>query len=232
MGDLDFILGLGEEGESRYQRPRLVEVGRTLVGGKAQRRIFVWSTRRIGASFGDGRISIDRQLGLVGKGPVDLTIAGLGALNSACADWKDRRDGWAAFWASSAGYPAGFGGAWYYQAAGKTSRRIKVGSSTIGGKEGREFVGKDERRALAKPLAIARGVEIEAEIWRVGESFGNPKGEKIGVVYRLADAARFEAQRHEAILRKGSRFIGIEPDDEERFVEELLAAVRTRGQPA
>lgn len=44
------------------------------------------------------------------------------------------RDYWTAFWSSSAGYA--FGGAWYYQAAGAESPRVRVGEQTIGHTEG------------------------------------------------------------------------------------------------
>jgi hypothetical protein len=230
MWDLDFILGLGEEeGEGLSRRPELFEIGRTLSKGKAKRRIFIWSTRRIGAAVGEGKVAINRHLGLVGKGPVTLTLPELSALDKACEDWKIRRHGWAAYWASCAGYPGGYGGAWYYQAPGKRSKQVQVGSSTVGsGKKGRDFVGKDERRTLARPLHVSHRVTIEEEIWRVGECCGDPKGEKTGLVYRLGGGARLEAERHGAILRKGARHTGIEPNDEEAFVRELLAAVRPR----
>jgi hypothetical protein len=224
MSDLDFILGLGQEYADEGGPGRLLEVGRELSKGRAVRRLFLWSTGRIGASFAAGRVTLAREYGDVGDGSLALTLAEFRALDRACRDWERRRDSWAAFWESCAGYPIGYGAGRYFQRPGPRAREERIGRwCRDEGNTGYTFKGKDVRRPPAAPLP--RGVGIDAEIWRLGEKFGKPKGERVGVVYRLGPGCRLEARRPEAMLFQGRRRIGLEPHDEERFVQELLAAV-------
>lgn len=65
---------------------------------------------------------------------------------------------------------------------------------------------------------------IIAEIWREGEKYGDPAGEKVGLVYSLGPRVRFEAQRHGGKLVSHRKWIGIEPSDV-KFLSELLAVV-------
>lgn len=223
MWDLVFILGLGDGLAGR--EPRLVEVGREMAGGRPKRRLFVWSTRRIGAAVEGGRVSIRRNLGAVGDGPLVLSKAQLHALDAACTDWAERRDRWAAYWASCAGYPAGYGGAWYYQAPGGDTKREQIGSSSMGGRRGKEFTGRDVTRPLGVAVLTPTGASIVGEIRREGESAGPGRIEIVGAVYALGGNARLDARRHDADLVVDGRTIGLEPGRDEAFVCELIEAV-------
>lgn len=217
--DLHFVLELGRSSDSR--EPYLVEIGARLKSGIPEKRIFVWSSGTIGASIGGDEVRISRELGLIGHGHIVLTVSQLRALHSACKDWRRLRDEWAAFWSSSAGYV--FGGAWYYQAAGIESTRVCVGEETIGRPRDEPFSGKDVFHKRELSLLAPRPAVI-AEIWREGEKYGDPAGEKVGLVYSLGSRVRFEAQRHGGKLVSHRKWIGIEPSDV-KFLSELLAVV-------
>lgn len=217
MVDLDFILSLGTG-----RGPGLVEMGRVPARGGTGRRIFLAPNGRIGAAVGGGRVALARHLGHVGDGKIELSRSELKALDAACWDWARRRVGWAAFWESCAGYPGGYGSAWYFQPPGRESPRVKVGSRCYGRETGEPFRGKDVVVARPRPLRGVGGIPIVATIYRVGERSGRPEGEEVGVVYRLSPAARLEARRHDAVLVRAGRRMGLEPGDDEDFIRGLL----------
>lgn len=220
MIDLDFILGLGTGCGAG-----LIEMGRVPGRRGTGRRIFLAPNGRIGAAVGGGRAALARHLGYVGDGRIELSRSELKALDAACRDWARRRDGWAAFWESCAGYPGGYGSAWCFQAPGPESPRVKVGSWCYGRKTGEPFRGKDVVVPRPRPLRGVGGIPIVATIRHVGERFGRSEGEEVGVVYRLSPAARLEARRHDAVLVRAGRRMGLEPGDDEDFIRGLLKAM-------
>ena len=198
--------------------PMLIEVATARARGRAPRRGFVWSTGRVIATVGDGRVRIARRLGVMSDG-LALDLDELHALALATADWAAQRERWAAFYFSCSGYPAGCGGAYWYEPPGAAPRQ-KLGTHTIGGRTGEQLVGRDELVAIA-PSTTSRAPAI-AEIWRRGERHGPSAGSLVGLRYRLAPGLQLDAKRDEAVVARGKDDrVYLEPG-EERFVAELL----------
>jgi hypothetical protein len=140
------------------------------------------------------------------------------------AHWARSRDAWAAFYHSSAGYPAGYGGGCYYQAPGKHGEHVTIGTVTLGGHRGGDLCGRDEVVSLEKPRRPRPGVEVVAEIWRRDERFGPPDGSLVGLRYRLGPELFVDAQRMGAKVWREDGEVFLEPD-EGPFVSALLAVV-------
>ena len=210
--------------------PCLVEVARAHHGAGAATRCYFWSTGRICATVGSGRIRIRRRYGTIGSSRRSNTLrldrGELGLLRAACRDWLRRRERWAAFYYSCAGFPAGFGRACYYQAPGKRGQLVTVGRFTPGGTRGEDLRGKDEVVRLPTPRWIAEGVRHVGEIWRRGERYGPAAGSLVGLRYRLGDRLTVDARREGArVWRRGGSDVHLEPD-EEPFVAALLDVTR------
>ncbi len=225
--DFDRLLRIGV---ARDGEPCLIELGRALDGKGAASVGYFWSTGRIGAGVGPGGVRIRRRFGVMGKGERgnDLTLEAseLRALEHACHDWARRRDEWAAFYFSTSGYPAGFGGASYYQPPGKDSSAIKLGSEGIGGRQGKGLVGSDDVVPLPDAVAVGAGASVVAELWRRGERHGPRQGVLQGVRYALCDdAVVFDARRHGGeVRRREGDAVHLEPG-EESFVTALVRVV-------
>lgn len=155
---------------------------------------------------------------------VILSLEEFRELCAACRDWKAKRQQWSAFWSSTSGYI--MGGAWYYQAPGPDSPEVRIGEKVMGRSKGEEFVGKNVFREF-HISSFANKPSIVAEIWHEGEKYGDPSGEKVGVVYGLGPDTRVEAERHGARLLIRGKWIGVEPWDDEFFFE-MLAVLDNR----
>ena len=219
--DLEDIL---EVAGGRRDRPQLIQVGHALVQGRATTGYF-WSDGRIGATVGPGWVRIDRRRGVVGDG-IRIDTRTLRVLVNVCSDWAHVRDGWAAFYYSSAGFPPGYGGyKCYYQAPGKSGTLTVVGrrAPMSGKREGKELVGKDEVVPIAhRPVGYPA---IVAEIWRCGEQHGPAAGSLVGLRYKIDRDTYVDAHRNEArVWRKRRGVVWLEPGNES-FVAALLDVV-------
>lgn len=168
--------------------PCLVELARAVgAQGEADSVGYAWSTGRITASVTERRVHLRRRFGPVSpSGAFVIDRSDLGALARACRVWSERRDHWSAFYASAAGYPIGFGSAWYYRAPGRDSARVVVGREVAGNRqEGERWQGREEVVPLDAPEHVAEGVERVADVWRRGERFGDSTGALVGECYRV-----------------------------------------------
>jgi len=177
-----------------------------------------------------GRVRLKRRLGIVGSGRgangLDLDADELRPLAIAAADWQRRRTAWAAFYFSCGGYPAGCGGASWYQPPGPSSRRVKIGESVMGNRTGADLVGRDQVVAI-HPRALGARVRVIAELWRRGEVQGPAEGALVGLRYEFGSGARLDAKREGAkVWRAGGAHVYLEPS-EDTFVVALLETVRT-----
>ena len=191
---------------------------------------FLWKhggydSERIEATIHKNKISIKRRFGIVGEGgPVNLNLEELAALDSICELWKNKREEWAAFYSSSAGYV--FGGAWYYVPKGRDSfpeQRITVGQkfSFENKIHGEEFKGYDEERLLNKPVSLPNNAWITSEIWRVGERFGDKNGEQVGITCQTNNLC-VKVKRMALYLHSEKDWTTLEHDDEEEFIHDLV----------
>jgi hypothetical protein len=225
--DLDDIIDAADGDDDE---PRLVQVGAALRRGRPATAGCFWSTGRVFATVGAGWVRIRRRWGNVGEHPhsneLRLAVPELRAVDVACRDWARRRDAWAAFYYSSAGYPAGYGRACYYQAPGKRGERITIGTH-VGALQGGEGLGgRDAFVRLKARVKFRGGIAAVAEIWRRGERFGPKDGSRIGLRYLLRPGLYLDAKREEArVWRRGGGEVFLEPG-EEAFVAALLSVVR------
>jgi hypothetical protein len=135
---------------------------------------------------------------------IRLTRSELRAVIPILKYWKRRRHSLAYLDSSSAGYPAGMGGAWYYRPPGKDSKRKTVGSSCMGHGKGKSFTGVRELRPLSKPRRASTGVNVISETWHVGETSVDVPFEGVLVreTYRVARGLELRGEREEAILAR------------------------------
>jgi hypothetical protein len=181
-----------------------------------------YSNGRIGAEIKKDKATLRRKRGFIGEGEVILKLKELRILDSLCKHWVKNRSCWAAFFSSSAGYPAGLGGAWYYQAPGEYSKPIKIGSRIMSSKEGEEFSGQDTERLLPKPITLSGGAIYFADLWRIGEKQGNPNGELTGQAYRIGKNITVYARRDNLRIEKKDGSTAIEAGPEDEFLHELI----------
>jgi hypothetical protein len=92
---------------------------------------------------------------------------------------------------------------------------------SMGKLKGEDFTGRDVRVRVDGPERVAGVADLEARVVRRGERLGDSVGEEVGGVYRCGEV-RIEADRNSATLRRGKRWIAIEPE-EHLFLERLLA---------
>ena len=221
--DLDDVLDAASSGA-----PCLVEVARDSTGA---RTAYFWSSGRIQATCGPKGVRIKRRFGNMGTGDhpreVRLDAEEVRLLAIACRDWARRRERWAAFYFTCAGYPGGMGGAYYYLAPGRKGQVVQLGTSTIFGERGRGLRGRDEWVAVRPPVSIDERVVVTAEIWRRGEKHGPKEGSRVGLRYQLGPRLRLEARRNEARLLRGKSEVVLEPG-EEKFVSALVGLAESR----
>jgi hypothetical protein len=216
--DLDFILSLA----GPLTRPGLVEIGAVHAPAGDRKRLFLWSTGRIGATVDRDSVRFDRQYGVMGSTRgVAIPLAALSALLTVCQHWAAHRHLWAAFYSSCSGYPAGYGGAWYFLKPGKRSKPLKLGSRVMGHTEGKELAGRDVRKRLVRPIRLEHGVTIVSRHRRVGEAQTPPTGLPVGLVYSLPGEFTVSAWRTEIKLVVQRRTVWFEDGDED-FLWELL----------
>ncbi len=181
--------------------------------GKITELIVTWSNGRIGATVTRKSLTIKRIYGRIGKGDVTLSLPRLVAFDTLCAEWADIRNSWAAYFGSSAGYPAGCAGAWYFQPAGIATKPTKVGVQHFGHvDEGERFTGTEDERDVEKTLAENSLFVHTKNVYRVGEKWGNSNGELVGAVYEIPDEIRIEARRHELKICTQTGWTSIESD--------------------
>jgi len=209
--------------------PRLVELARALSDeGQPDTVGYVWSTGRITATVADREVYLRRRFGPVSvRQPLVLDRRDLAPLARACGDWSERRDQWAAFYVSTAGYPIGYGAASYYRAPGPNAERVVVRREVLGKpSEGEDWRGHEDVVPRDVAERIDAGVELIADVWRRGERFGDPGGSLVGVCYRVG---RLHIHAHRQHARVVDSLIGgevyLEPG-EERFVAALARAAR------
>lgn len=169
----------------------LIDVGR--VGGK---RVLLGAQGRLELVPSPGSVWIgDRRSGVETELPWSIVPR----LVAACRHWARERDGWAAFYASAAGFPGGFG-ALYFLAPGAASEPVAIGTNVPGSAHsGREFTGWDQDEPLF-PTVDFDGIRVTRTIRRVGEARTPPGGLQTGVVYDLGDGWEIRAYRTEAFL--------------------------------
>lgn len=199
--------------------------------GKITGLVVQWSNGRIGAVVTSRSVLLRRRYGKVGVGKVSLSAEQLEGLDQLCSYWGQVRNDWSAFFGSSAGYPHGFAGAWYYQPAGAGKKQIKIGVERLGRlDEGERLTGKDVERVPAEARSRDGAYTHICDLYRVGEKWGNKDGELVGAVF-LIENLRVEARRHEMTLRTSSGWTTIEadvgwlddkPGSEVRFIKELI----------
>jgi hypothetical protein len=217
MWDLENILGAVTGGD---RTPMLVEVGRSLRGPESTVGYF-WSTGRIQVTVGRGTVRLRRILGNVGLGEngeergLQIDARQLQCLAVACEHWARHRHGWPAFYFTTAGYPPGYGGAEYYQHPGRRGKRVQVWSASMGQRRGTQLQGRDEARRVRPAKAIADGVVITHELWRVGERHGPREGSLVGLRYRFDCDLHLDAKREDArAWRTRGGSVHLEPGEE------------------
>jgi len=208
---------------ARSSSPALIEIARTHRGGRIDRTIYAWSTGRITATIDDDSVTLQRRRGAVSNARFHLDARELDALVAVFDDWAARRSSWAAFYVSTAGYPPGFGGAAYYQAAGDDAVPAVIGRDLYGRpREGEWLRGRDDVRPLGSPLGIGHAIQLTAQIWRVGENHGDTSGELVGCVYASATIRIFAYRRHVRLVGCDGRELFIEAAETE-LPRELVA---------
>jgi hypothetical protein len=228
--DLDDLL---DAAGARRRAPRLIALARTVERGRASTTVYFWSTGRIQATVRRRAVRLKRRFGAVGHdGHMDALIVDadeLRPLAAAGRDWARHRDAWAAFYFSTAGYPAGMGGASYHQPPGVEAERVRIGSVCLGRERGKDLEGRDEYVLLEAPRAVAPSVVVVAEIWRRGEPHGPKGGSLTGLRYRIGDTLLFDAARTDARVARvdGDGVVVLEPG-EEHFVAAVRDVTRRR----
>ncbi len=171
------------------------------------------------------RVKLERNFGVVCPG-IDVELTELGPLVVFLRWWRRHRTRWAAFYWTGAGHPPGWGGAtaWYQPRGSAPS--IRVAMKAMGKLKGNDFTGRNVRVRVDPPERIAGVADLDARVVRRGERLGDPDGEEVGGVYRCGDF-RIEADRNSATVRRGKRWIEIDPG-EHAFLERLLIVERAR----
>lgn len=199
---------------ARASTPALIEVARTRRGGRIDRTVYAWSTGRIIAVVGAEGVTLERRRGVNCGGSLAVEWRDLESLANVVDDWSARRASWSAFYVSTAGYPAGFGGAAYYQRAGADGVPIVIGRELFGRpREGEWLRGREEVRPIASPECIDAMTEIDAQIWRLGEHHGNASGEIVGCVYTLPTLRAFAYRHHLRVAARDSSEVHIETSE-------------------
>ena len=139
-----------------------------------------------------------------GSAKISLTPEELTAVIPVLACWEQRRHSLTYLDSSSAGFPAGRGGAWYYRRPGKDSQRTQVGSSTMGHRSGKGFTGVRELRILERPRRLSGNTCIFAEAWHVGETSVDVPfdGVLVSEVFRVAEGLDLQGDREQSLLRR------------------------------
>jgi len=133
---------------------------------------------------------------------ISLMQAELAAAIPVIACWEKRRHSLTYLDSSSAGFPAGMGGAWYHRPPGRDSKRTRVGSTAMGHRRGKGFTGARELRLLKRARRVSPRKSIIADVWHVGEtSVDVPfEGVLISEVFRVAKGLELQGEREHALL--------------------------------
>lgn len=215
---------------SRYDRHDvLVEGGRSWRADGAEIRTYTCGWDRIAARVGAEGIELERKLGVMCPG-LAVALPELELLVGFLRWWEQHQIRWAAFYWTGAGHPPGWGGATaFYQPPGGAPQ-VRVAMKVMGKLQGDGFTGRDVHVRVEPAERVAGGAEQEARVVRRGERLGDPAREEVGGVYRLG-GLRLEADRNSVTVKRGRRWIDIEPE-ESLFLERLLAVERRRESPA
>ena len=141
---------------------------------------------------------------------MSFTRAELERLDIACRHWAKARGRWAAF--STFHHLAGVTTFEYQPPGRRPAKRVSA-----------PFKGKGVFRPRREE--IGPGVQVVAQIWHVGEACGDPKGEQIGLVYRLGEKMTLRAERTTADVRRGRACLELE-EGEEQFIHLVLDKLR------
>ncbi|MCZ7677932.1 MAG: hypothetical protein M5U28_03770 [Sandaracinaceae bacterium] len=191
--------------------PHLVEVARS-AGHPCSTSYFVWSTESLAAAVTAHRVHIRRSAGgsfVDGTAAIDLDAGELAWLVEVCADWRQRRDGWGAFWPTRSP-PHAFGRTIdHYQEPGKRRRVHSFARDHAASEwDGHEVV----RRCRA--VDVSAETRIVAEMWREDVRVGRRERVLVGVRYR-GRSLRVDARRRDMVIarprgRRGLRLLAPE----------------------
>lgn len=212
---------------SRYSRHDvLVEGGRSWRPDGAAIRNYSCGQNRITARVSAERVELGRNFGVVCPG-LDLALGELEPLIAFLRWWEAHRARCAAFYWTGAGHPPGWGGATaFYQAPGRVPQ-IRVAVKVMGKLRGEDFTGRDVRVRVDPPECVAGVARLVARVVRREERFGDLAGEEVGGVYQCGEL-RIEAERNHVTMRRGKRWIEIEPE-EHLFLDRLLDVEQSGG---
>ncbi|MDQ3034371.1 MAG: hypothetical protein M3Y87_18330 [Myxococcota bacterium] len=209
-----------DRARGRDRSERLVQV---IVRGVSDgTSLWYWTSNRIRADVQEGTAHVTRRYGKVGDGRgLALGLEELRRIAVVCEVWERTRHEWAAFFASSAGMPGGYGRSYYYQPPGARAQLVQIGRSVMGRRHGGELVGRDDRVRLPKAERLAPNVRAVEEVWRRGEAHGPPDGSLVGRRYTLGGGLAIDAQREHLRIARARRELFLEKD-EAPFVRALV----------
>ena len=128
------------------------------------------------------------------------------ALSCALRYWQHRRQQWSSFESVFSGV---FSASLVVHLAGQPPQT--VGARFPHGVRGAPFTGHNTIEFFDVPERIGEAI-LRGELVRVGESWGDPHGEKIGELLE-ADGVAVELMRHHARLRSGQQQVWLEAAD-------------------
>ena len=114
---------------------------------------------------------------------------------------------------------SGCGGqTYYYRPPGIGAKKTRVGERRGGFRSGVTFKESWVRVAKEPPLAVAPGVSIAGEDWRLGELVGPPEGSKVGLLYRIEPDLSLQCGEGGPLLfREDGSELRISPDSRALF---------------
>ena len=194
--------------------PHLVEVGQAHVEGRPPPRLFRWSAGNISVALDGDLVWVHMRFGIVGgRGPMVLAISELEPLRVATSDWAAQRDEWPAWYESHGPPPYGRVSWWYRPPGGAKCRQL------------RRLTGDDEVRPRRSASSLGAGVEVNADILRVGEKHA-PAEVQVGLRYGVVDGLYLDAIRRDARLWRGNGAILYFSPGDEKLVSELCRLAR------
>lgn len=198
----------------------LVERGRSWRADGTVVRKYSCGSDRIRARVCGEHVGLKRNFGVLCPG-LDVTLSELARLVVFLLWWEKHRTRWSAFYWTGAGHPPGWGGETaVYQPPG-AAPRVHVATRGMGGMRGADFTGRDVRVRVTPAQLVADVADHVARVIRRGERLGDPAGEEVGGVFRCGEL-RVEARRESMAVKRGRRWIALEPEERE-FLERLLA---------
>lgn len=200
LGNILEALGLG----LRKGRGALVEFGAEVRVDGRPCRLAVSGDGSIIAAMWPRKLVLLQPRGIGAR--LELSWEELKAALPVVRYWKAHREDLVFLGSSSSGFPAGRGGAWYYQPPGKGAERVMIGRQSMGHHRGRSFTGGKERRLLKRPRTVAPGVCVTAEAWHAGETAVEVpfEGVLVGETYRVSSDLELCGDRDRATLLRCS----------------------------